>query len=214
MNSAEATTAHEQHGELAARELVIAYAKKLPAQLEHWIDKRGMSLEQSASGTIDGAEIATKNARYVVVDLDTQPNDALGTLRALRESAGAVRIIAITARSDEAYHRDLIADGVAAIVVKQPYVADLVLALESVGEGKSFVSGMTSGPAAGVQITERERQVLDLMVSGHTNQRIADRLDISVKTVEAHRAHLFKKLGASNAADAVLLAIRAGLVMP
>jgi len=65
-----------------------------------------------------------------------------------------------------------------------------------------------------VQITAREKEVLELMANGHSNQAIGERLSISVKTVEAHRARLFKKLGASNVADAVLLAIRTGLVMP
>ena len=58
------------------------------------------------------------------------------------------------------------------------------------------------------------RQVLELMAHGYSNQAIGEKLSISVKTVEAHRARLFKKLGASNVADAVLLAIRVGLVTP
>ena len=59
-----------------------------------------------------------------------------------------------------------------------------------------------------------ERQVAALVMEGATNREIAARLFISVKTVEAHRARLFKKLGASNVADAVLLAIRVGLIVP
>ena len=63
-------------------------------------------------------------------------------------------------------------------------------------------------------LTHREQQVLGAIMSGRANKQIAADLGISVKTVEAHRARLFKKLGASNVADAVLLAIRCGLVMP
>ncbi len=94
-------------------------------------------------------------------------------------------------------------------------MADLVFALQAATEGRSYVSGVaTERERAAVQITAREREVLELMAHGHSNQAIGERLSISFKTVEAHRARLFKKLGASNVADAVLLAILTGLVMP
>ncbi len=61
-------------------------------------------------------------------------------------------------------------------------------------------------------LTNREREVLQLIAEGYSNQRIADELVISVKTVEAHKAHIMSKLHARNRTDLIRYAIRNGLV--
>jgi len=206
-----------QTGEQAAQELVLVYAQKLPPQLEHWVRKRNMRLQVSDMPAVDPAEIKAQGARFVIIDIDTQPRDKnpVDIVRALRTAIPEARIIAVSARGDETFVRSMQDAGANGIVIKQPYVADLVFALQAAGEGRTFISGVTNErERAAVQITAREREVLELMANGHSNQAIGERLNISVKTVEAHRARLFKKLGASNVADAVLLAIRCGLVMP
>jgi two-component system NarL family response regulator len=216
MNGAVATT-QGQLGESAAQELVFAYAQKLPPQLEHWVRKRSMRLHSSESMAVNPAEIKAQGARYVIIDLDTQPRDrsAVDIVRSLRQAIPELRIIVVSAHSDDMFVRSMQDAGANGIVIKQPYVADLVFALQAASEGRTFISGVTNErDRAAVQITAREREVLELMANGHSNQAIGERLSISVKTVEAHRARLFKKLGASNVADAVLLAIRTGLVMP
>lgn len=209
------TSTTEAAGE--AQELVIVYAPKVPPQLEHWLRKRAMRLQVSETRGVDVSEIRAAGAKYVVVDLDVHSGDQgpIDFVRALRAQVPDVRIVVTTARGDDDFLRALSEVGASGIVIKQPYVADLVFAIQAVGEGRSFVSGAaTERERAAVQITAREREVLELMANGHSNQAIGERLSISVKTVEAHRARLFKKLGASNVADAVLLAIRTGLVMP
>ncbi len=216
MNSAMAAP-QGQAGETAAQETVIVYAQKLPPQLEHWIRKRSMRLHVSDMPALDPAEIKAQSARYVIVDLDAQARDRnpVDVVRALRTAIPEIRMVVITSRGDDAFIRSLTDAGANGVVLKQPYVADLVFALQASAEGRTFVSGVTSErDRAAVQITAREKEVLELMANGHSNQAIGERLNISVKTVEAHRARLFKKLGASNVADAVLLAIRCGLVMP
>jgi DNA-binding NarL/FixJ family response regulator len=216
MNGAVATT-QPQMGESAAQELVFAYAQKLPPQLEHWVRKRAMRLHQSESLQVNPAEIKAQGTRYVIIDLDTQPRDrsSVDIIRSLRQAIPELRIIVISSHADDMFLRSMTDAGANGIVIKQPYVADLVFALQAASEGRTFISGVTNErDRAAVQITAREREVLELMANGHSNQAIGERLSISVKTVEAHRARLFKKLGASNVADAVLLAIRTGLVMP
>jgi DNA-binding NarL/FixJ family response regulator len=204
-------------GEAVAQELVFAYAQKLPPQLEHWVRKRTMRLHQSESLAVNPTEIKAQGARFVIIDLDSQPRDrsSVDVIRGLRQAIPEVRIIVISSHADDMFLRSMTDAGANGIVVKQPYVADLVFALQAASEGRTFISGVTNErDRAAVQITAREREVLELMANGHSNQAIGERLSISVKTVEAHRARLFKKLGASNVADAVLLAIRTGLVMP
>ncbi|NJK90289.1 MAG: hypothetical protein HC923_13490 [Myxococcales bacterium] len=202
-------------GEQPAHELVLIYAPKVPPQLEHWLRKRGMRLQLIDSMAVDVSEVRSAGARFVMVDADALPaaRDPLELVRQLRSSAPDVRIVLITARDDETSR--FTEAGAHGVVVKQPYVADMVFSLQALSEGRTYVSGMTTErERASVQITAREKEVLELMANGHSNQAIGERLSISVKTVEAHRARLFKKLGASNVADAVLLAIRTGLVMP
>jgi len=204
-------------GEQAAQELVLVYAPRVPPQLEHWLRKRSMRLQLNESMAVDPSEIRASGARFVMVDVDALPpgRDSLDTVRQVRAMAPDVKITVITARNDDPAIRALSEAGAHGVVVKQPYVADLVFSLQALSEGRSYVSGVaTERERAAVQITAREKEVLELMANGHSNQAIGERLSISVKTVEAHRARLFKKLGASNVADAVLLAIRTGLVMP
>lgn len=218
----EEVSIHMKHGPSAGRvpdiqpqDLVLVYAGQVPPQLEHWLRKRGMRLRVNEAMTVDPNEIVRLGARYVLIDIDALAVDSAGLIRNLRLQVPETRILAITARNDAGFSRTLTESGASGVVIKQPYVADLVFALQAAHEGRTYVSGVaTDRERASVQITAREREVLELMANGHSNQAIGDRLSISVKTVEAHRARLFKKLGASNVADAVLLSIRTGLVMP
>lgn len=206
-----------QTGDAAAQDLVLVYASVVPAQLEHWLRKRNSRMHLNNRTTVDPNEVRASGARYVVVDLDELPREhpPVETVRHLCVHVPEVRFLVVTSRTDHAFSKALTEAGASAVVIKQPYVADLVFALQAAGEGRSYVSGqMSDKERAAVQITAREKEVLELMAHGHSNQSIGERLSISVKTVEAHRARLFKKLGASNVADAVLLAIRTGLVMP
>ncbi|MCA9550511.1 MAG: response regulator transcription factor [Myxococcales bacterium] len=176
-----------------------------------------MRLHVNEAMSLDPNEVRNLGARYVYIDLDALPADRnpIEVVRNLRAQLPEVKLGVMTHRSDDAMIRGLTEAGAVGVVIKQPYVADLVFSLQAAQEGRGYISGMaTERERAAVQITAREREVLELMANGHSNQSIGEKLSISVKTVEAHRARLFKKLGASNVADAVLLAIRTGLVMP
>ena len=206
-----------QKSETTATDVVLVYAAAVPSQLEHWLRKRTMRLVLNTEGPVDPNEVRNVSARYVIVDLDTLPAEhaPLDTIRHLRTHVPESRLLVMTHRNDAEFTRNLTEAGARGVIIKQPYVADMVFALQAADEGRQFVSGQaTERERAAVQITARETEVLELMAHGHSNQSIGERLSISVKTVEAHRARLFKKLGASNVADAVLLAIRTGLVMP
>lgn len=202
--------------EVTPQDTVLMYAPVVPPQLEHWLRKRSMRLKKNTSGTVDANEVRSSGARFVFIDTDALGSgQAADTIRNLRAQVPDTRIVALTHKSDEDTVKALQDAGAVGVVIKQPYVADLVFSLQAAQEGRTYVSGVaTDRERASVQITAREKEVLELMANGHSNQAIGERLSISVKTVEAHRARLFKKLGASNVADAVLLAIRTGLVMP
>ncbi|MBI2378057.1 MAG: response regulator transcription factor [Deltaproteobacteria bacterium] len=194
--------------------IAFAPASQVPIQLEHWLRKRQVALEVVESATLDIEKIKSTGARFVLVDLDTQGRDA-DSVRKLRAELPSVRFVVMTSNGDPKFLQSLNEAGASGVILKRAYVADLALAIQAATDGKSYVSGIPSQrDGSQIQITARERQVLELMANGFSNQAIGEKLSISVKTVEAHRARLFKKLGASNVADAVLLAIRVGLVMP
>ncbi|MBI4816892.1 MAG: response regulator transcription factor [Deltaproteobacteria bacterium] len=202
--------------ELPAVDTLVAFAPKVhvPVQLEHWLRKRQVALEVVDGAAIDVEKIKTTGARFVLLDLDVYGRD-IETLKHLRQELPAVRFIVTTSNGDPKFLHAVNEAGANGVILKRAYVADLALGIQAATDGKNYVSGIPSQKdGAQIQITAREKQVLELMANGFSNQAIGEKLSISVKTVEAHRARLFKKLGASNVADAVLLAIRVGLVMP
>lgn len=211
------TNQDDRMAEARPNEKMIVYAPKgqVPVQLEHWLRKRQIGVTFSESTKLDVNEVRNSGARYLLIDLDSQGAGDVGLIRQLHSELPQIKLVITTSSADDSFVNGLIEAGAAGVVVKRPYVADLVLAVQAAGEGRSYISGVPSAKdGSQVQITARERQVLELMAHGYSNQAIGEKLNISVKTVEAHRARLFKKLGASNVADAVLLAIRVGLVTP
>jgi DNA-binding NarL/FixJ family response regulator len=194
--------------------LIFAPRGQVPVQLEHWLRKRQVAVAISEN-QIEAAEVRQSGARYVLVDLDARPTTDTSFIRQLRSDVPGLRVLVTTASTDQRFIESLTEAGASGVILKRPYVADVALAIQAASEGRTFVSGAAGQrDATHVQITARERQVLELMANGYSNQAIGEKLSISVKTVEAHRARLFKKLGASNVADAVLLAIRVGLIVP
>ena len=110
--------------------------------------------------------------------------------------------------------------GASGHVVKDSESSELLTAIRAVHRGDTFVpvdrrpraSASAAGAAHPPALSPRERQVLGLLARGHTNREIGDRLSLSVKTVETHRARLRDKLGLRTRADLVRLALTLGLL--
>jgi two-component system response regulator NreC len=118
--------------------------------------------------------------------------------------------------------------GASGYVVKKSDVTELLLGIQAVHRGNTYFSSAISdavpvsellwqaqkgeGKAGYDLLTSREREVLQLIAEGYSNQRIAEDLFISVKTVEAHKAHIMSKLHAQNRTDLIRYAIRKGIV--
>ena len=129
---------------------------------------------------------------------------------------------------DEDQLLESLRSGASGYIVKRSDVSELVLAIQTVHRGNSyFYSALSEGfdlaevlyqakktdNRTGVDaLTPREREVLQLIAEGYTNQGIANELYISVKTVEAHKAHIMTKLHARNRTDLIRYAIRKGIV--
>jgi DNA-binding NarL/FixJ family response regulator len=154
-----------------------------------------------------------------VVDLTMPGLSGVETLERLRREVPATRLLVLTMHDDPGYARLALAAGAAGHVVKDAGSGELLAAIRAVHGGRTFVHvgahPRPSAPAArapGPALSPRERQVLELLAHGHTNREVADRLSLSVKTVETHRARLSDKLGLRSRADLVRLAIDLGLL--
>jgi two-component system response regulator NreC len=154
-----------------------------------------------------------------VVDLTMPGLTGVETLERLRREVPATRLLVLTMHDDPAYARLALAAGAAGHVIKDADSSELVAAIRAVHRGRTFIqvgaeAAATAAPerTAAPALSPRERQVLELLAHGHTNREVADRLSLSVKTVETHRSRLSEKLGLHSRADLVRLAIELGLL--
>lgn len=154
-----------------------------------------------------------------VVDLTMPGLSGVETLERLRHEVPATRLLVLTMHDDPGYARLALAAGATGHVIKDAESAELLTAIRTVHRGRTFVqvgagaveAAPPARPAA-PPLSPRERQVLELLAHGHTNREVAQRLSLSIKTVETHRARLSDKLGLHTRADLVRLAIDLGLL--
>jgi DNA-binding NarL/FixJ family response regulator len=137
-----------------------------------------------------------------------------------------VRVLILSMYADEAYVTRAIRAGASGYLLKDSADMDLIKGISAVAQGKSFFSPAAARvivdnyarPAAtGVadrfeSLSEREREVFQLVAEGYSNKEVAELLHISPATVETHRAHVMEKLDLHSTAELVLCAVRRGIV--
>jgi len=156
-----------------------------------------------------------------VVDLTMPGMSGVQTLERLRREVPATRLLVLTMHDDPAYAGLTLAAGATGHVVKDAESTELLAAIRAVHCGRTFVrtgDGVEAGAPAESATTvvpplsRRERQVLELLARGHTNREVAQRLTLSVKTIETYRSRLSEKLNLHSRADLVRLAMDLGLL--
>jgi DNA-binding NarL/FixJ family response regulator len=135
-----------------------------------------------------------------------------------------LKVLVLTMHADPEYVARAVQSGADGYLLKDSAVTDLVAGIEAVATGRAYYSsavqrtlsemarGRAGAPRAIDVLTDREREVLRLVAEGLTTKEIAFRLDISVRTVESHRANLMRKLDLRSVARLTQFAIREGLV--
>ena len=157
----------------------------------------------------------------VVVDIAMPNMNGLAATRRIREAAPSTAVVALTRYADEAYVQELFHAGALAYVLKQSPSSELVDAVRAAASGRRYldrslaarVAGTMASPrarTAAPPITDRETEVLRLMALGHSNKDIANTLDLSVKTVEVHKANAMRKLRLNGRTDVVKYAMLQG----
>lgn len=165
----------------------------------------------------------------ILMDVAMPGLDGLEATRRLKREAPDSRVILLTSYGDPGRLREGLRAGARGYVIKRSDIDELVLAIHMVLSGNTYVSTELASrvdvgelmyearqPQAGpgAELSDREREVLQLIVEGKTGREIAAILVISEKTVEGHAARIMAKLGARNRAELVALAIRQRLVFP
>lgn len=164
----------------------------------------------------------------VLMDMVMPGLNGLEATRQLRKRLPSAKVLILTGYVEDEQILAALRAGAAGYVVKRSDVSELLLAIQAVHRGNTYFSSSISetmvnndylwqarrGEAkTGAEVlTSREREVLQLIAEGYSNQAIAQELFISVKTVEAHKAHIMTKLRAQNRTDLIRYAIRRGIV--
>lgn len=177
------------------------------------------------AGTFAETVAAVRKAQPDVISLDLEMPGGTGTklIETLTHEFPQSRVLVLTMHHDPAYFRLALAAGAAGYVMKKSADSELLTAIRTVAKGRSYAqieldSGLS--PAVGKSeaataldsLSEREREVFEMVARGHTSQAIADKLFLSVKTVESYRARLMAKLGLKNRAELTQFALDLGLL--
>jgi two-component system response regulator NreC len=154
----------------------------------------------------------------LVLDLNMPGEPSLASIPAILDGSAETRVVVLTMQDDPAYAREAFRLGAKGYVVKHAAGSELVDAIRAAASGETYINpqlgarlaGEPEGPPGG--LTPRELEVLGLVAEGHTNPEIAERLVVSVRTVETHRSAIYRKLGSTNRAELVRFARDHGLV--
>ena len=160
--------------------------------------------------------------QVVILDISMPEMNGVAAAKAIKTSAPTVSVLALTRHDDEAFVHEMLAAGAGGYVLKQSGSAELLNAVRAVARGTSYVDssfarrtearGRRDAAASDRQagVSERERDVLRMTALGHSNKEIGFELQISVKTVEVHKANAMRKLELHNRSDVVKWAILHG----
>ncbi len=149
--------------------------------------------------------VRTLHPDVLVLDLSMGDGSSLGVIAVLRRDSPHTEIVILTMHDEPAYARQALAAGARGYVLKEAAAEELVDAVHAAAAGERHLSARLSQALAGALagpggLSSREAEVVGLLALGHSNQRAADQLGLSVRTVERHRADIQHKLGITDRA--------------
>lgn len=179
----------------------------------------------------DGRE-AVRQAEEVkpdvaIVDVAMPLLNGIEAVRQIARKAPGTRVLVLSMHNDEAYVTQMLRAGAAGYLLKDSADVDLLQAVEAVAAGKSFFSPAIARVIADDYVrqledrgasdryellSEREREIFQLIAEGKTNKEIAALLFLSPSTVDTHRSRIMEKLDVHSAAEIVLYAVRKGVI--
>ncbi len=181
-----------------------------------------------AGNTTQGYDLVRQlKPDVVLMDIGMSGISSFEAARIMAKDAPGTRLIFLTMREDEDYLRQFLEVGAAGYILKDSPAAKLLSAVRDVYQGRKYLSPQVLGKlvddfrlrgkvprrqSRGASLTPREREVVKMIAEGHSVKEIAVRLGRSVKTVEAHKFNLMRKLDLHNKAQLVTYAIQKKIV--
>ena len=186
---------------------------------------------QVVAETSDGREAVRQTLELqpdvAILDIGMPQLNGLEAARQISKRAPAIRILMLSMHADEAYITQAVEAGATGYLLKDSADAELVKAVTAAIQGRSFFSPKVatvlldeyrkSLARRGItdrfeSLSEREREVFQLVAEGHSNKSAAAVLGVSPATVETHRSHIMEKLDLHSVAEIVLYAVRRGII--
>jgi two-component system response regulator NreC len=191
-------------------------------------DRRDWRVVAEAGNGRDAVrEALERNPDVAVLDIGMPLLNGIEATRQIVRRAPAVRVLILSMHSDQAYVTQAVQAGARGYLLKESAGAELLEAIAAVAAGKSYFSPAVAQVVfddyvktlseKGItdpydSLSEREREVLQLVAEGRSSKEIAELLSISPATVETHRAHLLQKLRLHNTVEVVRYAARRGII--
>ena len=202
---------------------------------DHAIVRRGLKLlldgqpditvvGEAADGDEAFEQVNALKPDVVIMDISMPRMNGLIATRTLKQTLPDVAVIVLTRHEENGHLEELLRAGASGYVLKQSPPAELLRAIRAVVSGGVYLDpavsdriadglldnkAKTSAPS-GATISDRESQVLRLVAIGHSNKEIAERLTISIKTVEVHKANAMRKLGLQGRVDLIRYGVLQG----
>jgi DNA-binding NarL/FixJ family response regulator len=181
-------------------------------------------VSEASDGTAAVEQARTVRPDVVVMDISMPGMNGLVATRTLKQIQPDSVIVILTRHGDDAYLQELLRAGADGYVLKQSAASELLQAIRATAaRGQYLDSALTARVTAGflaksgrkaqgtgVSVSERESEVLRLIAAGYSNKEIAAQLELSVKTVEVHKANAARKLGLKGRIDIVKYALLQG----
>jgi two-component system response regulator NreC len=168
------------------------------------------------AGTLDEIQGAVDESGPDVLLLDVHMRGG-ASLDLIPDLSSSTHVLVLTMQDDPEYARTAMRLGARGYLLKEAEDAELLQAVRTVADGGTYLAPALAGrllASGDGELTPRERDVLRLAALGHTNAEIADRLYLSLRTVETHRANIQAKLRTDGRAELVKRAFELGLVNP
>ncbi|MEE8176837.1 MAG: response regulator transcription factor [Acidobacteriota bacterium] len=191
-------------------------------------ENSGMEVAGEASDGREAVQMALdKEPDVIIMDVAMPHLGGMEAIRQISKRLPAAKVLVLSMYSDESYVVQMLEAGAKGYLLKDSADTDLVEAVLAVSNGKSFFSPLISKilldeyvrqlQEKGVSdryelLTEREREILQLIAEGKTSREIAELLNLSTSTVDTHRGHIMEKLDLHNPYEVVLYAVRKGLI--
>lgn len=168
--------------------------------------------------------IETVQCDLVISDISMPEMSGIDAIMHIKSRNPEIKVMVLSMHKDREYFRKILSTGIDGYLLKDDIFEKIVSAIRSIRRGvKSFSDELTSNIIEDYNtiqdstvrvelLTKREKEVLVMIAEGMSNKQIAEKIDISVRTVEAHRAHLMDKLDLENVQEIVKFAMQMGLI--